>query len=180
MNWKQTQICPKHWVSDCGQVWKKINDRHPDRVQWTRRKTKIDKGGYARINILGKDFLVHRLVYSMFAGPLDPQLQICHINGKPSDNRVSNLLQADAKTNAYHRDLHNTTSKDKNPRKGHKGERNHRSKHTQGQADKIRADLKNAAYQPCGRIGHGELKRIADKNSVKRSFVNTIRQGGWL
>lgn len=47
--------------------------------------------GYKRINIEGKEFKVHRLVYKLFNPIFDETLYIDHINGDRGDNRIENL-----------------------------------------------------------------------------------------
>lgn len=47
---------------------------------------------YGNIQILGRMYKIHRLIYAMKHGPLiDTELEIDHINGDTLDNRISNL-----------------------------------------------------------------------------------------
>ena len=48
--------------------------------------------GYARVQILGKPYLIHRLVFLMFYGYM-PKL-IDHIDNDPSNNKIENLREA--------------------------------------------------------------------------------------
>lgn len=47
--------------------------------------------GYSRIWVHGKMKLTHRLVYSLFKGPIPDGFQVDHINGSRDDNRIENL-----------------------------------------------------------------------------------------
>ena len=48
-------------------------------------------GGYRRVQLDGKEFMEHRVIYEMLNGPIPEGMQIDHINGKTSDNRIENL-----------------------------------------------------------------------------------------
>ncbi len=47
--------------------------------------------GYSQVIIDRKGWLVHRLVLLMFCGPCPDNHESAHLNGKRSDNRISNL-----------------------------------------------------------------------------------------
>ena len=49
--------------------------------------------GYCRIMVFGKRYSAHRLAWLFVHGEW-PKLQIDHINGKRSDNRIANLREA--------------------------------------------------------------------------------------
>jgi hypothetical protein len=53
-------------------------------------------------------FAVHRLVAELFIGPPPPGTQVCHNNGDPLDNQVTNLRWGSAKENAADKMLHGT------------------------------------------------------------------------
>ncbi len=59
-------------------------------------------GGYCRIHMGGKTYGAHRLAWLYIHGH-DPVNQIDYINGDPSDNRISNLREADAAQNSQNR-----------------------------------------------------------------------------
>ena len=51
----------------------------------------IGAGGYFRVQLFGKKYLVHRIIWEMFNGEIPKGLQIDHINGIRDDNRIDNL-----------------------------------------------------------------------------------------
>jgi len=54
--------------------------------------------GYVRIHTNGRTYGAHRLAWLYVYG-IEPEHQIDHINGNPSDNRIVNLRQATALEN---------------------------------------------------------------------------------
>ena len=53
----------------------------------------INHDGYLRIQIKGKNYMAHRIIWLYVYGEW-PINQLDHINGIPSDNRISNLRPA--------------------------------------------------------------------------------------
>jgi len=51
---------------------------------------------------------VHRLVAAAFIGPCPPKLEVCHNNGKRTDNRLENLRYDTRQNNAFDRLKHGT------------------------------------------------------------------------
>ena len=82
------------YVTDSGEVF---NEKH--------RKLSIqkDKAGYCSVNMFGKRYLLHRLVYEAFCGDIPNDKQIHHINEDKSDNKLENLV---AMTMEQHQHLH--------------------------------------------------------------------------
>ena len=60
---------------------------------WTR-------SGHKQVYILGKIYLVHRIVFFMYHRKDPGAYFIDHINGDPADNRIDNLRRCRPKANA--------------------------------------------------------------------------------
>ncbi len=54
---------------------------------------------YPRVNIRGKDYLVHRLIYLTFGGIIPQDKYIDHIDGNGSNSNISNLRLCSHKEN---------------------------------------------------------------------------------
>lgn len=61
----------------------------------------FDNRGYKRVSIRGRKYLVHRLVYEAFVGPIPKGMEIDHINTNPTDNRIENLRLVKTGYNAW-------------------------------------------------------------------------------
>lgn len=73
--------------------------------------------GYFTINYGPHVFKVHRIVWALANGPIEnPDLEIDHINGIRTDNRLSNLRLVSRRTNS-----HNTHGPRCNSKSGHEG-----------------------------------------------------------
>lgn len=59
--------------------------------------SKID---YKRVKLLGKTYLVHRVIYEMMMGSIPEGYQVDHINGDKLDNRIENLRLATPEQNS--------------------------------------------------------------------------------
>jgi len=86
-----------HYDSDTGIFkWQHRNDV-PQRwnKRWAgKRAGTINPRGYCVIAINGKAYRAHRLAYAYMNGRISEQLEIDHINGIRSDNRIVNLRLA--------------------------------------------------------------------------------------
>lgn len=114
-----------HEVSDQGRV------RRLGRMVWhypsqahrfsPERLLKLNLSGpYPRVglNVDGTQRVVavHRLVAAAFLGPRPAGMQVCHTNGDPTDNRLTNLRYDTSSANNYDQVRHGTHS---NARKTH-------------------------------------------------------------
>lgn len=72
--------------------WKTWNSRYAGRLA-----SNVGSGGYVRVNIMGKRYLAHRLIWMMVHGEW-PQ-EVDHINGNRTDNRLCNLRAVDRQEN---------------------------------------------------------------------------------
>lgn len=80
MRWRTTPQDPAYEVSEVGDV----------RLKATQRELmQTYSGGYFRVALHRRKFLVHRLVAAAFIGESD--LDVLHENDVKTDNRVSNL-----------------------------------------------------------------------------------------
>lgn len=92
-------------VSDLGAV------RGP-RTGDGRLKPRPHKDGYAKVNLCRggrqKTFLVHRLVLDAFVGPREPGQECRHLDGDPSNNRLTNLAWGTQSENELDKVRHGT------------------------------------------------------------------------
>jgi hypothetical protein len=71
----------------------------------------IDGTGYHQINIKGKVYRVHRIIYSMHYDNLTPDLLVDHIDNNKSNNKICNLRIATSSQNSCNQSMNkNNTS----------------------------------------------------------------------
>lgn len=105
--WKPIPGYPNYLVSDMGEVWSKYK-------RGVLLSCKTPKG-YLRVNLRsrgkGSTISVHVLVLLAFIGKVPEGHQSAHLNGNPSDNRLSNLVHVTPKENCRHRKIHGTEAR---------------------------------------------------------------------
>lgn len=68
-----------------------------------KEKTKLKHtGGYVQFCMSSKKYLAHRLVFESFVGKIPKGMEINHINGIKTDNRLENLECVTPKQNIHH------------------------------------------------------------------------------
>lgn len=66
--------------------------------------TQLTKDGYLASTILGKKYFAHRIIWLMYHGQM-PDMQIDHVNGIKTDNRICNLRHVSNQENAKNASL---------------------------------------------------------------------------
>lgn len=79
--------------------WKQYRKGARHRTEHGYRAGHLGKLGYRQIEVSGKAYAEHRMIYTLFNGPCE--LQIDHINGVRHDNRVENLRAATVAQNCW-------------------------------------------------------------------------------
>lgn len=62
--------------------------------------------GYYRVCLNGQHLRVHRIIWILLKGNLDPSLDIDHINGERADNRIENLRPVTPQENQHNLKRH--------------------------------------------------------------------------
>lgn len=83
----ETMMDVLRYVPETGEFW--WTDKAPKKVAGKLANAK-DRLGYVCLKISGKMHKAHRLAWAFVHGKF-PDHDIDHINGNPSDNRISNL-----------------------------------------------------------------------------------------
>lgn len=95
--WKQHHT--GYWISTLGRVISWVNYKKGKRFI----KPRLGTPGYLRFSIKrNKELDVHRAVIETFRGPIPPKMQVNHINGIKTDNRLLNLEVVTRSDNMRH------------------------------------------------------------------------------
>lgn len=113
-NWKPIPVALNYEVSDFGNVRSKLkkgNHRNKVGQEWRLLSQSSDRG-YRSVSLpvaghYRRQF-VHRLVLLSFIGPCPDGMEVAHLNGNPSDNRLENLKYCSHKDNESHKKAHGT------------------------------------------------------------------------
>lgn len=116
---------PGYRVGNDGSVWscwKRLSRGYPhgttcvlsDKWKRLRPKATCENRNYRAVTLCrSKKYYprsVHCLVLTCFIGPCPPGMECRHLNGMPSDNRLSNLAWGTRLENAHDRKLHGRMS----------------------------------------------------------------------
>lgn len=164
--WRKTSFDPRVEVSACGSVRKKINDAHPERRQHFTYRTYKDKDGYKCLVTGQKKWIVHRLVYATWCGPLVDGLVVCHLDGDRKNNHWKNLKQASQRENISHKNIHGTAQR---------GEKHPRAIMTDKQMSRLKELYAALPRSSSGRIQRGAALSLATQENVS---VNIVRDLG--
>lgn len=86
------------------------NARYAGKISGKISESKKNKT-YSHVSINKKRYYLHRVIYAMVTGSIDPNMEIDHINGNGIDNRWSNLRLVHQRINARNHKIpsHNTS-----------------------------------------------------------------------
>lgn len=79
-------------------IGKEVHQKLPGRMLSPRKLP----SGYLRVQLMNKDYYIHRLVCSNFIRPLKPKEEINHKDGNKQNNQIDNLEIVDRVTNHNH------------------------------------------------------------------------------
>lgn len=118
--------------------------------------------GHLQAEVYGKRLYVHRIIYEMHNGPIPKGLQIDHVDGNPSNNRIENLRLA---TNAQN-------SMNKRP---HVNRKCSLPKNVQRNGKGYRAEVRAGGVRHCSKVfktvEEAEQVAIALRNKLHGEFA---------
>ena len=126
----------------------------------------FSKDGYGRVNVDGRQYLIHRIIFMLCHGECPEELD--HIDGNRSNNRIENLRAASRGENQYN------TSRQKNSTTGYKGVTLHKKSgmfHAKIRASGVHkyigsygtAEEAYAAYCAVAKELHGKFFRLEEE-----------------
>ena len=135
-----------------------------------RKKLKPADYGHGYLTIVlsknkkKKTFTVHKLITLTFYGERPETLQVNHINGIKTDNRLSNLEYCTASENLKHAYRVGLI-----PKPNHKGENHPANKLTKSEVIEIKKELLNYV--------HGMYSFLSKKYGVRSQTISRIKSG---
>ena len=142
-------------------------------VTWCRcgkvRALWTDPKGYAHATLYrgnqGQRYAVHVLVMAAFVGERPEGAHVCHNDGNPSNNHLTNLRYDTASANQLDRALHGTSAR---------GERNNKNRWTRQQVKQMR-DL-----YASGRFNQREIGEMFGLRQAAVSSIVNRKTWAWL
>lgn len=96
-----------YYATTEGRIWS-TREWRGTRGRWLRGGVHSRRTGHLSVMLAGAHHLTHAVVALTFLGPRPEGLQVRHLNGDPTDNRVVNLAYGTAKENRQDTLLHGT------------------------------------------------------------------------
>lgn len=158
----------RYSVSSLGNVITHINRTHLERRQTAPMRQCLDKDGYRYLRLAGAKWLVHRLVYATFTGPLVDGLVVCHLDGDKTNNAVGNLKQATQQENIAHKVAHGTHQV---------GQKHGRALCSDAKAAEVRAAIAAAPKSATGRLKRGVRAEISKALGVSPHLIADMASG---
>ena len=91
-------------------IWKVRSSKTAGRIKIGGIAGTIEKNGYIRITIERKPYRMHQLVFMYHKGYLTKGMEIDHIDGDRTNNRIENLREVTRAQNALNRKYFKNTS----------------------------------------------------------------------
>ena len=94
--WKERPLT--HFT--CVSQQSRFNKRYAGKTIRTK-----DSAGYYMVDVNKRSYKAHRIIYAIMSGFCPPNMEVDHINGVRTDNRISNLRLVSSSMNSRNRKL---------------------------------------------------------------------------